>query len=222
MANSLLGYLGSLDGVTNGADVRNDRATKATNANTNTNAPVIIVDTREQEPFAFTGETVEGTLATGDYSVKGLEHLITVERKSLPDLLACVGRERDRFKRELQRLRAYRFRLLVVESDAAELEGGTWQSRVRPSHVLGSLAAWTAQYALPIWLGGNHDACGRFVERYLFQAARTVLNDYAAAGLVMAAMDRDGGNSGNSGNGGKPTALRLCGHAARETGIDVN
>ena len=35
-----------------------------------------------------------------------------------------VGHGRDRFKRELQRLRAFRFKLLVVEATAAELESG--------------------------------------------------------------------------------------------------
>ena len=87
-------------------------------------SPVIVVDTREQEPWGFCNVPTErGTLDTGDYSVRGLEHLVAVERKSLPDLLGCVGRERDRFKRELQRLRGYRFRLLVIEASYADLAG---------------------------------------------------------------------------------------------------
>lgn len=144
--------------------------------------PTIIVDSREQDPLTFANLPSEvGTLDTGDYSVRSLEHLIAVERKSLNDLLACVGRERDRFKRELQRLRAYRFRLLVVETDALALESGEWRSQLQPAHVLGSLAAWSAQYELPIWLAGSHDAAGRFVERFLWQAARCVADTYAAA-----------------------------------------
>ena len=144
--------------------------------------PTIIIDSREQVPLDFPNiSTVIGTLTTGDYSIAGLENIISVERKNHDDLLACIGRDRDRFKAELQRLRAYRFRLLVVEADAVTLETGDWRSSLHPSHVLGSLAAWTAQFALPVWLGGTHDACGRFVERYLYQAARTVAMDYKAA-----------------------------------------
>lgn len=143
--------------------------------------PTIIVDSREQAPFEFENPVEVGALATGDYSIKGLEHSIAAERKSLDDLLACCGRERERFKRELQRLKACPFRLLVVESDAAELERGEWRSKLHPSHVLGSLAAWQAQYGLPIWLAGDHGAAGRFTERWLFMAARAVVNDYAAA-----------------------------------------
>ncbi len=143
--------------------------------------PTIIVDSREQNPLAFDLPTVTGTLDTGDYSVSGLTHLIAVERKSVPDLLACIGHGRERFKRELARLRRFRFRLLIVEADAATLELGEWRSKLKPAHVLGALAAWTVQFSLPIWLAGNHAAAGRFVERYLFQCARCVAMELASA-----------------------------------------
>jgi ERCC4-type nuclease len=87
--------------------------------------PTIIIDTREQEPLAFANLPAEvGTLTTGDYSVKHLERLVAVERKSLTDLLMCVTGERDRLERELQRLMAYRFRLLVIEADQTMIEQG--------------------------------------------------------------------------------------------------
>ena len=148
--------------------------------------PTIITDSREQAPLVFANLASErGTLATGDYSVRGLEHLVSCERKSLPDLLACVGRERDRFKAELQRLRAYRFRLLVIEASAADLERGDWRSQVKPAHVLGSLAAWSAQYSLPIWLAGRHAAAAAFVERWLYQCARSIATDSEAASALV-------------------------------------
>ncbi|MCH8968887.1 MAG: ERCC4 domain-containing protein [Planctomycetes bacterium] len=148
-------------------------------------SPVIVVDTREQDSWKFGNLPTEpGTLSTGDYSIKGLTHLIAIERKSLPDLLGCVGRERDRFKRELQRLRAFRFRCLVVEASYADLERGGWRSKIQPSHVLGALAAWMAQYALPVILAGDHQAAARFAERYLFQAARCIAQENAALGVT--------------------------------------
>ncbi|KKM92484.1 hypothetical protein LCGC14_1218140 [marine sediment metagenome] len=144
-------------------------------------SPTIIIARNEQIPFVFTNMPSEpGTLVTGDYNVKGLEHLITVERKSLSDLLGCIGGDRDRFKRELQRMRAYRFRLLVVEASAADLEAGEWRSKLQPAHVMGSLAAWTGQYSLPVWLAGTHDAGARFVERFLYQAARCIASEAQA------------------------------------------
>ena len=145
--------------------------------------PTVLIDTREQDPWEFRNLPSElGALQTADYSIRGLEHLVALERKSLPDLLACVGHERDRFKRELQRLRAYRFRCVVVECDHADLERGEWRSQLKPSHVLGSLAAWTAQYSLPIMLVGSHEAGARFCERFLFQAARCVAMENKAIG----------------------------------------
>ena len=142
----------------------------------------IIIDTREQRPLHFKAlPTTRGTLETGDYSIVGLTHCIAVERKSLDDLLACVGRERDRFTRELQRLRAYRFRLLVVETDAATIDVGQWRSNLQPSHVFGSLAAWSAQFTLPVWLSGDHAGAAQFVERFLFQSARCIATENQAA-----------------------------------------
>lgn len=158
-------------------------------------APSIIIDSREQQPWKFENLPTEtGTLDTGDYSIRGLEHLVAVERKSLPDLLACCGRHRDRFKRELQRLRGYEFRLLVVEADGAEIERGAWRSQLRPKHVMGSLAAWTAQYVLPVWLGGDHKAAARFAERFLDQSAREIARRYEIAGQLASEMESERAN----------------------------
>ena len=105
-------------------------------------SPTVVIDRREKNAWRFENLPSEsGTLATGDYSISGLTHLVAIERKSLPDLLACIGRERDRFKRELQRLRAYRFRCLVIEASYADLERGEWRSKIQPASVLGTLAA---------------------------------------------------------------------------------
>ncbi len=146
----------------------------------------VVVDTREQDPWEFENlESASGTLQTGDYSIVGLEHLVAIERKSLPDLLGCIGSDRDRFKRELQRLRAYRFRLLVVEATSIEIEAGDWRSKLHPNHVLGSLAAWQAQFGLPVWLGGSHASSAEFAERFLYQCARQLANEASAVAPLL-------------------------------------
>jgi ERCC4-type nuclease len=133
---------------------------------------VAICDTREQTPLDLTPlQTVRGTLATGDYSVRGLEQLVSVERKSLPDLLGCIGQNRARFDREVQRLLAYQVRALVVEADFCELEIGNWESRVTPAAAVGSCMGWIAA-GLPIIFAGDHQRAGHFVSRLLFIAAR--------------------------------------------------
>ena len=133
---------------------------------------VAIVDTREQLPLDLAPlRTETGTLATGDYSVKGLEHVVAVERKSLPDLLGCVGRDRERFDREVQRLLAYPTRCLVVESTWAELERGEWRGKVTPAAAIGSCLGWVAA-GLPIIMATDHARAGRYTSRLLYTSAR--------------------------------------------------
>lgn len=74
----------------------------------------------------------------------------------------------------------------MIEADSATLETGEWRSKLKPTHVLGSLAAWTAQIGLPVWLAGNHEHAGRFVERFLYQSARCVATEFAAASSLLA------------------------------------
>jgi len=131
-----------------------------------------IVDTREQTPLDLAPlQTTAGTLPTGDYSVLGLESIIAIERKSLGDMLACIGGERERFDREVQRLLAYPVRALVIESTWQEFEAGGWRSKVKPTSAIGSLLGWSA-LGLPVVMAGTHQQAGRYVSRLLYIAAR--------------------------------------------------
>ena len=133
---------------------------------------VAIVDSREQNPLDLQPlRQMIGTLATGDYSLRGLESVIAIERKSLVDLLGCVGQERDRFHREVLRLLAYPVRALVIESTWPEIERGQWRSKIRAPAALGSVLNWIAM-GLPVVMAGDHARAGRYVSRILFIAAR--------------------------------------------------
>jgi ERCC4-type nuclease len=138
---------------------------------------VAIVDTREQAPLDLSPLRVEvGTLETGDYSVRGLESVVRIERKSLGDLVACVGRERERFDREVQRLLAYEVRILVVEATWSQIESHSeampqWRGRITSSQVVGSLLGWQAA-GLAVHLVGDHERAGRHVARLLFTIAK--------------------------------------------------
>ena len=134
---------------------------------------VAIVDTREQDPLDLSPfRTVRGTLQAGDYSLRGLEDHIAIERKSLPDLVACVGRERPRFLRELQRLRAYPVRAVICECTWQELELGQWRSQVSRRSVMGSVLSWTARYCVPFLFAGDHDSAAIVVKGLLWHSAR--------------------------------------------------
>jgi DNA excision repair protein ERCC-4 len=133
---------------------------------------VALIDTREQLALDLAPMRVRrATLDTGDYSVAGLEHHIALERKSLSDLLMCIGQERDRFERELKRLQAYPVRAVVVEATWADLHAGGWRSRVTPAAAVGSVLGWVGQ-GIPFLFVGSHDEAGRAVARLLFLSAR--------------------------------------------------
>jgi DNA excision repair protein ERCC-4 len=138
---------------------------------------VAICDTREQQPWVLAPlRTIGGTLDTGDYSIQGLEHVVRVERKSLPDLVACIGRERERFDREVQRLLAYPVRLLIVEATWSQIEGHEpanpqWRGPITSTQVIGSLLSWTAR-GLPIHMAGDHHRAGVHCARVLYSVAK--------------------------------------------------
>src|ERR1035437_7687518 len=65
--------------------------------------PVLVVDTREQNPFDFSrfqgwfSGVERRALKLGDYSISGLEDVCVVERKDLPDLVRSFTVERAGF-----------------------------------------------------------------------------------------------------------------------------
>jgi ERCC4-type nuclease len=133
---------------------------------------VAICNSREQIPLTLEPLQVETvTLTTGDYSVRGLEHVVSVERKSLSDLLGCVGQQRERFTRDLDRLRAFPHRALVIKATWNEIQAGQWRSKVTPQSVTGSLLTWSLE-GLPIWFARDHREAGRIASRFLLLAAR--------------------------------------------------
>lgn len=133
---------------------------------------VALIDTREQLPLRDLDlRTETATLVTGDYSVRGLEHLVCVERKSLEDLAACVGKQRDRFERCIQRMRGYEVRVIVVEASMAAIELKQYRSQVDPMSVIGSIYGWIAK-GITVELAGDRSRAAKAVSRILFAAAR--------------------------------------------------
>jgi DNA excision repair protein ERCC-4 len=136
--------------------------------------PIVLIDTREQVPLPFARlETVRGTLQTGDYSVAGLEHLIAIERKSVADLTACcVDRERERFERELHRLRGFRFRRLLIIGTEEDIWRQKYQSNIMPKAVMATLCAFEIRYDVPVVFSPDPEKAGALVERWAFWFAR--------------------------------------------------
>ena len=136
---------------------------------------IIIIDNREQVmlPFADNVKTERGTLYSGDFSVKGLEHLITIERKSISDLCGSLTTGRDRFERELHRLRGSRFKRLLVVGRRSDIISGNYRSKASPQSILASLNAFEVRYDIPV-VFANEKAAAELVVRWCYYFAREV------------------------------------------------
>ena len=144
----------------------------------------IIIDTREQRPFdfsAFGAETMTGSLPTGDYSIAGMENIVSVERKELSDILNCLGSERERFFRELDRLRGYEAAAIVIESPLAVIAAGRYRSRINPKSAIQSIIAIQAQYRLPVFFAKDRTEAAGYVFHFLRHFQNMIERRYRAA-----------------------------------------
>jgi len=135
--------------------------------------PVIVIDSREQCALPFRHfQTERATMPTGDYSAKGVESSFCVERKSLADLVGSLTHDRDRFTRELERMRGYAFRRLLVIGQRSEIEQHAYRSKAAPAAILGSLWAFEVRFNVPVVFAQTPDDGAETVERWAFYALR--------------------------------------------------
>ena len=137
--------------------------------------PVILVDTREQSPFAFS--RFEGwfagiekkSLKVGDYSVAGLEDVCVVERKDLPDLIHSLTAERSVFVNRLRRMSRYPHRLLVITAALGQVKSPYPHGGTNPNRITQSLIAVLAGLQVPFLCTETHELGEELVASYLYQ-----------------------------------------------------
>lgn len=132
-----------------------------------------IRDTREQDGYVFPRNAMEErALPVADYSIRGLEGVCRIERKSFADLLQSLTAGRDRFRKEMELLRAYRWRCVVVEAGFLDVSEGNYRSRMHPAAPVATVASWSGKYA-PIYFCGDRNGAQQYCREFLVQAART-------------------------------------------------
>lgn len=86
---------------------------------------IILVDSREQKPLFEIGKGKDAIqvmgLSVGDYSCLEYEDSISIERKSVPDAVSSVLRDRKRFQREMERAETLEFFGIVIEGTIDDL-----------------------------------------------------------------------------------------------------
>lgn len=134
----------------------------------------IVVDTREQAPWAFSPQVVQvrACLPAGDYSVAGHETRFAIERKSVADLVGTLTAGRDRFARELEVLRGYEFAAVFVEGDLAAIARGEYRSQASPASMVGSCAWIATDVGVPVIFCGDRATAAAYAEKCLTRLAR--------------------------------------------------
>ena len=87
----------------------------------------VIKDTREQDGWIFSpydkcdGMEID-TLHTGDYTLRGFEDVVCVERKaSVSEIATNLGKKKKAFYNEMERMRDFNFRYLLLEFSALDV-----------------------------------------------------------------------------------------------------
>lgn len=120
--------------------------------------PVVLVDTREKDLYTFSGfsnwiaGTKIQTLKAGDYSIEGMESMLVLERKSLPDLVSTLIHERTRFFRLCEKITDFRWRALLVEASYEDVKSpyDSDYTQAHPNAVSGTLDALEAKFGIPV------------------------------------------------------------------------
>lgn len=147
----------------------------------------MIIDTREQAPWGFDNltdgadekplviQTEKATLNSGDYSISGFESQISIERKSKEDLYSTLTGGRERFERELERLQAMLWSIVIVEASLWEVvHNPPVGSRVLPKSIFRSVIALEQRFAKTHWRFCDER---RFAEVYAFRVLERFWKD---------------------------------------------
>lgn len=139
--------------------------------------PAILVDSREQLPLdiqAYPTEVVG--LPVGDYGIRGFSDwtnpAFIIERKSLSDLIGSLTSGRERYMREIEKMRQFQFAAIVIEATEWEVERWEYQSKTTPQSILQSLAAISVRTNVHVIWAMDRPGAVKHIERLVRQFVR--------------------------------------------------
>jgi ERCC4-type nuclease len=138
----------------------------------------IIVDTRETVPLFDCPPCTSATLKTGDYSLRGFENLIAIERKGIGDLFSSIGQGRDRFLRQVRRCSKVEG-CVLIEGSVRAILGHKPYGKMTGKNAMATLMSWSVAYSIPVFFAdGQLEAQGmailwmKFARRKICEGSR--------------------------------------------------
>ena len=146
----------------------------------NKNQFTIITDTREKKPWIFetignVDEVKMSKLNTGDYSIKGLEDIFMIERKSSVDeLFMSLGVQWKRFEKEMKRTEPFKYKYLIIEATMREIYKGSKYSKMSGRFIMARLVYLQFKYDIQVVFAGS----GMHIPGFVVQLMKAVISDY--------------------------------------------
>jgi len=128
---------------------------------------VIVRDTREQTGL-FTKPPkglliVRDTLKLGDYSIRGFEQSIAVERKNIDDLWTSLTVNAKDFKRKMVELSAYERRWILIDGLESEYLSHRVDRKIYPNQIRQALASIEGRIGIPVHQSESVEASERWM-----------------------------------------------------------
>ena len=144
----------------------------------------IIIDTREQLPWEFGNNvTSKQKLDTGDYSIEGMEHLLTIERKQSVSEIANNITE-TRFPAFLERMSIIPHKFMLFEFDlddvyqfpvGSDIPKSKWDKlRISNNYIMKNISLFHIKYGIHTIFCGDSDNAEKMAVRIM----RTVYDKY--------------------------------------------
>ena len=139
----------------------------------------ILIDDRERSPWNISHPDFKFEkcrLNVGDYTIKGFEDKVAIEKKSgIIELISNLsGKDRPRFKKFLAKLSKYPIKCIIIEDSFSHIESAfraCTKTHLEPASIYYWLSVINIEYNIPtIFIGNNKQQRETFLY-YLFSEA---------------------------------------------------
>ena len=133
----------------------------------------VVVDNREQLPFKFSN-IMYTTLPYGDYTIEYAGKIyidkIVIERKgNVSELFAFSGSNRERFCRELEKMKNEKYKYLLFEFDFMDIVNKQPYGKLPASTVFATLFSFMIKYQItPLFCGNRTNARNTLYKLFQF------------------------------------------------------